>query len=204
VLLVAPTVAFTVLSTPLVAYGFARFSFPGHKLLFGLMLSTLMLPNTVLVVPRYLIFRNLGWLDSYLPFWVPALLATAPFYTFLIYQFVRGIPREMDESAMIDGLGPAGIYFRIVLPLVKPAAISSAVLMFIWSWNDFFNALIYIPTVNKFPVSLGLRMMIDAEAASSWNQIIAMSIVSMLPCAFFFFICQRYLVEGIATSGIKG
>jgi oligogalacturonide transport system permease protein len=143
--LVVPTVIFTVISSPLVAYGFARFRFPFHRILFALMLSTLMLPNTVLVVPRYIMFRNFGWLDTYLPFTIPALLATAPFYTFMIYQFLRSLPVELDESAKIDGLGPIGILLRILLPLLKPAIFSAAVFQLIWTWNDFFNVLIFVP-----------------------------------------------------------
>lgn len=202
--LVVPTVFFSVLSTPLVAYGFARFRFRGHKLLFALMLSTLMLPNTVVIVPRYILFRNFGWLDSYLPFTIPALLATTPFHIFMVYQFIRGLPRELDESAMIDGCGPVRIYCQILLPLLKPVIVSVAVFQFIWSWNDFFNVLIFISSVHKYTLTLGLRMMLDIDAASAWNQIMAMSVVSLLPCALFYFFTQKYFVEGIATTGLKG
>lgn len=202
--LVFPTVFFTVISCPLVAYGFARFYFPGRKPLFALMLSTLMLPNTVIILPRYMLFRNLGWLDTYLPFTVPALLATTPFHIFLVYQFVRGLPRELDESAMIDGCGPFRILLQILLPLLKPVIFSVAVFQFIWYWNDFFNVYVFVSSVSKYTISLGLRMMLDVDAASAWNQVFAMCVISLLPCTVFYFCAQKYFVEGIATTGIKG
>lgn len=202
--LVIPTVLCCMFSSSLVAYGFARFHFKGSRILFAVMLSTMMLPDTVIVIPRYMIFRDLGWLDSYLPFSIPALLATNSFYIFMIYQFFRGLPRDLDESAMIDGLGPIGIFFRILLPLIKPAVVTAGLLMFIWVWNDFFNALIYITSVQNYPVSLGLRMMVDADAVSAWNEVMAMSVVCMLPPTVIYFLAQKNFVEGIATTGIKG
>lgn len=203
-LLVIPTVIFNMFSSSLVAYGFARFKFPFHKTLFALMLSTLMLPDTALIIPRYMIFRDLKWLDTYLTFSMPALLATIPFYTFMIYQFFRGLPRDLDESAMIDGLGPFGIFFRILLPLIKPAVVTAGLLLFIWTWNDFFNALIYITSAVKYPISLGLRMMLDSEGLNFWNQIMAMSVVALTPPTIIFLSCQKYFVEGISTAGLKG
>lgn len=203
-LLVIPTVLFSMISTTLVGYGFARFRFPGHKILFGIMLSTLMLPNTVLIIPRYILFNKLGWLDTYLPFWIPALFATTPFHIFMVYQFMRGLPLELDEAAKIDGCGPARILVSILAPLLKPVIFSVAVFQFIWNWNDFFNVYIMISSVKKYTFSLGLRMMMDTDAASAWNQILAMSVVSLLPCTLFYFAMQKYFVEGIATTGLKG
>lgn len=203
-LLVIPTVCFCMFSSAFVAYGFARFEFRGKRLLFAVMLSTMMLPDTVIVIPRYMIFRDLGWLNTNLTFYIPALFATNAFYTFMVYQFFRSLSRELDEAAMIDGLGPIGIFFRILLPLIKPAVITAGLLMFIWVWNDFFNSLIYFSSVPKYPISLGLRMMVDADSISAWNQIMAMSVVSMLPPAIIYFMAQRYFVEGIATTGMKG
>lgn len=203
-MLVIPTVVFNMFSSSLVAYGFARFKFPFHNKLFALMIGTMMLPDTVLVIPRYMIFRDLNWLDTYKTFSIPALLATIPFYTFMIYQFFRGIPRDLDESAMIDGLGPFRIFTRILFPLIKPAVVTAGLLLFIYTWNDFFNALIYITSATKYPVSLGLRMMVDAESKNAWNEIMAMSIVCMTPPAIIYFFAQKRFVEGIATTGIKG
>ncbi|TBL75795.1 carbohydrate ABC transporter permease [Paenibacillus thalictri] len=204
-LLVAPTVVFTVLSSAIVAYGFARFSFPLKNQLFALMISTLMLPQAVIIIPRYLIFRDLDWLDSYLPFVVPAIFACYPFFIFMLVQFFRGLPRELDESAVVDGCNPFTILVRILLPLCKPALFSAAIFQFIWTWNDFFNSLIFINSVKKYTVSLALRMTIDSTGGTvAWNQIMAMSVLAILPPVLIFFMFQRYFVEGIATTGIKG
>ncbi|UQZ86089.1 L-arabinose transport system permease protein AraQ [Paenibacillus konkukensis] len=204
-LLVVPTVFFTVVSSAIVAYGFARFQFPLKSVLFALMISTLMLPQAVIIIPRYLIFRNLGWLDGYLPFIVPAIFACYPFFIFMLIQFFRGLPRELDESAVMDGCNPVTILFRILLPLCKPALFSAAIFQFIWTWNDFFNSLIFINSVKKYTVSLALRMTIDSTGGTvEWNQIMSMSVVAILPPLLIFFMFQRYFVEGIATTGIKG
>ncbi|NOU93681.1 ABC transporter permease subunit [Paenibacillus sp. LMG 31456] len=204
-LLVVPTAFFTVLSSVLVAYGFARFTFPLRNFMFILMISTLMLPHSVIIIPRYLIFRNLDWLDSYLPFIVPAAFGCFPFFIFMLVQFFRGLPKELDESAVMDGCSPPGILFRILLPLSFPALMSAAIFQFIWTWNDFFNSLIFINSVKKFPISLALRMSIDSTGGTvEWNQIMAMSVLAVLPPILLFFFSQRYFVEGIATTGIKG
>lgn len=203
-LLVIPTVVFTLVSSITTAYGFARFRFPGHGLLFGLMISTLMLPNAVLIIPRYILYNKFRWLNSYMPFFMPALAGCYPFFIFMMVQFFRGIPRELDEAAKIDGCNSFGILVNILLPLAKPAVCSAAIFQFVWTWNDFFNSLIYISSVSKYPVSLGLRMSLDTADAAMWNEIFAMSIVSILPCVFLFFAAQKYFVEGIATAGIKG
>ncbi|WP_342744492.1 carbohydrate ABC transporter permease [Cohnella massiliensis] len=204
-LLVVPTVLFTVASSLIVGYGFARFSFPLRNVLFAVMVATLMLPQTVILIPRYLIFRNLGWLDSYWTFIVPAMLGCFPFFIFMMVQFIRGLPRELDESAVMDGCGPAGILFRILLPLTVPAIVSGTIFQFIWTWNDFFNQLVFISSVKKYTISLALRMTIDSTGgATDWNQVIAMGILSIVPTVLVFFLAQRYFVEGIATTGIKG
>lgn len=202
-LLVIPTVLFTIVSSTLVGYGFARFRFPFKKPLFMLMLSILMLPATVVVIPRYIYFKNLGWLNSYLPFIVPAALGAFPFFNFMMTQFFRGLPRELDESARIDGCGSFRTLLQILLPLCKPALFSVVVFQFVWTWNDFFNSLIYINSVKKYPVALGLRMTIDVAAEIHWNQILAMSCLALLPPALLFFLAQNYFVEGISTAGIK-
>ncbi|MEK3913954.1 carbohydrate ABC transporter permease [Paenibacillus sp. FSL H7-0331] len=202
--LVIPTVIFTVISSTIVAYGFARFNFPLKKLLFSLMISTLMLPNAVVIIPKYILFKNLGWLNSYLPFIVPAMLATSAFFIFMIIQFFRGLPRELDESAKMDGCNSFVILVRILLPLAMPALISAAIFQFIWTWNDFFNSLIYITSVKNFTVALGLRMALDNSTSVAWNQVLAMSVVAVVPCILVFFFAQKYFVEGISTTGIKG
>jgi oligogalacturonide transport system permease protein len=202
--LVLPTVLFTMISSTLVAYGFARFNFFGKKQLFILLISTLMLPNAVLLVPRYLIFRNFNWLDTYMPFIIPAAFATFPFFVFMMVQFIRSIPTELDEAAQIDGCNSFMILWRIILPVCKPALFSVGIFQFVWTWNDFFNALIYISSVDKFTIQLALRMTLDIASQTNWNQIMAMSLISILPPIILFFTAQKYFVEGISTSGLKG
>ncbi len=202
--LVIPTVLFTVFSCSFVAYGFARFRFRGKKILFMLMISTLMLPNSVLIIPRYILYNKLGWLNSYLPFTVPALFACYPFFIYMMVQFFRGLPIALDEAASIDGCNTFQVYWTILLPLTKPALFSAAIFQFIWTWNDFFNSLIYINSVRKFPIVLALRMSLDATAAAKWNQVLAMSVLSLLPGTILFFSAQKYFVEGVSAGSVKG
>jgi oligogalacturonide transport system permease protein len=165
----------------------------------------MMLPNAVIIIPRYLIFRDFGWLNSYLPFIVPALFACYPFFIFMIVQFFRGLPRDLDESAHIDGCGPVRVFVYILLPLMKPALVSAAIFQFIWTWNDFFNALIYIDSMRKYTVSLALRRTIDTTGGTiTWNSVLAMSVLSIMPPLLVYVFAQKYFVEGIASSGIKG
>ena len=201
--LVIPTVIFTVISSVLVAYGFSRFNFPLKKFLFMLMLSTLMLPSTVLVIPRDIFFKNFGWLDSYLPFTIPALLACNSFFTYMMCQFFRGLPLELDESAKIDGCNSFIILVRILLPLCKAAIFSVMVFQFVWTWNNFLEVLIYVNSISKYPVALGLRLTMDIGSEFDWNQIMAMSIVAIAPPVLLFIVAQKYFVEGIATTGMK-
>lgn len=203
-LIVVPTTLFTVGSCALVAYGFARFKFSGKKFLFAVLIATLMLPNTVIIIPRYTLFNKFGWLNTYLPFYVPALLACFPFFIYMLLQFMRGIPRELDESAYIDGCGTFRTFRSILFPLLKPAMFSAGLFQFLWTYNDFFNSLIYINSVDKYPLSLALRTAIDSDANVQWGQIMAMAFVSVLPLIILFFVAQKYFVEGIATSGLKG
>jgi oligogalacturonide transport system permease protein len=202
--LVIPVVALTAISGIVVAYGFARFQFPLKRFLFIMMISTLMLPDAVIMIPRYILFKNFGWLNTYWPFYIPALLAVNAFFVFLLIQFFRGIPKDLDEAAEIDGCSSFGTLVRVLLPLSKPAVFSVCIFQFIWTWNEFFNALIYINSVSKFPVALGLRMVLDNEGAVNWNQVMAMSVVTILPCVAVFFMAQKYFVEGISTTGLKG
>jgi oligogalacturonide transport system permease protein len=202
--LVVPVVLFTLISSLVVAYGFARFDFFLKKTFFYLMIAMLMLPSSVIIIPRYLLFRDLGWINTYLPFIVPAMFATSSFFIFMLIQFFRGLPRELDESATIDGCSSFKILLYILMPLCKPAIISAAIFQFIWTWNDFFDQLIYINSVTKYTVSLGLRMSLDNSQQVEWNQLLAMSIIAILPCVIVFFMSQKYFVEGIATTGMKG
>lgn len=202
--MVTPTVFFTVVSCCLVAYGFARFNFPFKKFLFAVMIATLMLPNAVIIIPRYLIFNKLGWLNTYLPFIVPAIFACFPFFIFMLVQFIRGIPTDLDESAKIDGCSPLGILIRVLLPVMKPALFSAGLFQFMWTWNEFFDVLIYVNSVEKYPLALGLRITLDTASAVKWDEVMAMGLLSILPLVIIFFYAQKYFVEGIATTGLKG
>lgn len=203
-LLVIPVVIFTVVSSAIVAYGFARFHFPFKKVLFSILIATLMLPNAVIIIPRYTLFNQLGWLNSYLPFYMLAVFACYPFFIYQLIQFFRAMPKDLDESAYIDGCGTFRVFWNILLPLMKPALFSAGLFQFMWTWNDFMNPLIFINSVNKYPLSLALRMSLDIGANVAWNQVLAMALVSVVPLIVLFFMAQKYFVEGIATTGLKG
>jgi oligogalacturonide transport system permease protein len=203
-LMVIPTALFTIVSSTLVAYGFARFQFNGKRIMFLLLLSTLLLPNSILLIPRYSIFRTLNVLDSYNPFYLMAIFACYPFFTYMLVQFIRGIPRELDESARMDGCGSFRTLISILLPLLKPALFSAGLFQFLWTYNDYFNSLVYINSVKKFTVSLALRLSMDAETVIPWKNVMAMSSLAVLPVVILFFLCQKYFIEGIATTGLKG
>lgn len=203
-LLVVPTTLLTVLSSTLVAYGFARFEFKGKKLAFMLLLSTLMLPNAILIIPRYSIFKTLNVLDSYWPFYLMSIFACYPFFTYMIVQFLRGIPKELDESAYMDGCGTFRTLTKILLPLLKPALFSAGLFQFLWTYNDYFNSLIYINSVKKYTVSMALRLSLDSESVVIWKNVMAMSCLAVLPVVILFFVAQKYFVDGIATTGLKG
>lgn len=203
-MLVVPTTFLTVISSALVAYGFARFEFRLKKIFFMILLSTLMLPNSILIIPRYSIFRDLNQIDTYYPFYLLAAFACYPFFTYMLIQFMRGLPRELDEAAYIDGCGSFGTLVRILLPLLKPALFSAGLFQFLWTYNDYLNSLIYISSIKRYTVSLALRMTMDSEATVAWKNIMAMSCLVVLPVVILFFFCQKYFVEGIATTGLKG
>lgn len=203
-MMVIPTVFLTIVSSLLVAYGFARFKFKGKKTLFTLVIASLMLPNEVIIIPRYMVFNKLGWLNTYLPFIVPAACATYSFFIFQLVQYIRSIPKELDESAKIDGCNTFTILVRIIAPLCVAALISVLIFQFVWRWNDFLNSLIYISSVKRYTLPLALRMSLDVTETITWNQTIAMSVLSMIPPIILFFLTQKYFVEGISTSGLKG
>lgn len=203
-LMVVPTVALTLVSSVLTAFGFARFKFKGKKLLFSLVIGTLLLPHEVLIVPRYILFNRFGWLNTYSPFYIPAALATYSFFIFMLIQFIRSIPFELDEAAYIDGCNSFWVLTHVVVPLSKPALFSVVIFQFVWRWNDFFNSLLFINSVSKYPVSLALRMSIEAGEAIAWNKNMALSLICMIPPVIVYVLAQRYFVEGISTSGLKG
>lgn len=192
------------ISCSMAAYAFARLDFRFKRFWFALMMLTLMLPLHVLLVPQYVMFRSFGWLDSVLPLTVPHFLATDAFFIFLMVQFFRGIPRELDQAAEIDGCTPWQIYWHIMLPLSTPVLATTAVFTFIWSWNDFLSQLIYLSSVANYTVSLGLRLFVDSAGTSNWGALLAMSTLALVPVFILFMAFQRLLINGIATTGMKG
>lgn len=202
--IVIPKVIVTVLSATLTAYAFARFEFPGKKLAFSLMISTLFLPQVVLNAPQYVLFDQLGWLDSYLPLIIPSLFACDTFFVYMLVQFLRQIPRELDEASEIDGCGILKRLFYVIAPLLKPAMTSCVIFQFMWSSNDFMGPLIYVNTVAKYPMAIYLRMSMDTDTVFDWNKILAMSLVAIVPSLIVFFIAQNSFVDGIAAGSVKG
>jgi multiple sugar transport system permease protein len=191
------------LSCSLVAYGFARFRFRGRTPLFLLLLSTMMLPPQVTMIPQYLLWKKLHALDSFTPLMAPAFFASSAFYVFLLRQFYLSLPRELDEAAMLDGCGPFRIWWQILVPLSRPALITVAVLCFIGSWDDFLGPLIYINRLDNYTVSLALRLFQD-QYGTDFSLLMAAALVHVVPVMVLFFIAQRYFVKGIAMTGLKG
>lgn len=191
------------LSCSLAAYAFARLKFRFKTVWFSIMLVTIMLPIHVVVVPQYIIFNQLGWVNTFIPLVLPKFLATDAFFVFLMVQFIRGIPRELDEAARLDGCGHWKIFTRVMIPLMGPALATTAIFTFIWTWSDFFTSLIYLTSPDKYTVPVALRSFLDSTSGSNWGAMFAMSIVSLVPIFLAFLFGQRFLVKGIATTGGK-
>lgn len=192
----------TVLSCSLAAYGFARLRFRGRDLLFVILLTTMMLPSQVTLIPQYVWFARLGWVNTYLPLIVPAFFGN-PFSIFLLRQFFMTIPHELDDAAKIDGCSFLGIYMRIILPLSKAAVGVVAIFSFTFNWNDFLNPLIYLQSMEQFTISLGLRMF-QTNTYVDMQSLMAMSVVALIPQLVVFFLAQRHFVQGVVLSGLKG
>jgi multiple sugar transport system permease protein len=190
-------------SCSMAAYAFARLEFTAKRWWFAIMLLTIMLPIHVIIVPQYVLFAQLGWVNTFLPLIVPKLLATDAFFVFLMVQFIRGVPIELDEAARIDGAGHPRIFAQIILPLMVPALATTAIFTFIWTWNDFFSQLIYLTDPDIYTVPLALRAFVDAQAGTNWGAALAMSVVSLVPIFLVFLFGQRFLLRGIATTGGK-
>ena len=190
-------------SCSMAAYAFARLQFKGRQLWFAIMLMSIMLPIHVIIVPQYVMFSRLGWINTFLPLIVPKLLATDAFFIFLMVQFFRGIPKELDEAARLDGAGHGRIYLQIMLPLSMPALATTAIFTFIWTWNDFFSQLIFLTRPDMYTAPVALRAFVDQQAATDWGAVFAMSVVSLLPVFIVFLLGQRFLIQGIATTGGK-
>ena len=192
----------SVLSSALAAYGFARFRFPLREPLFIVMLATMMIPIWVTIVPSYIIMSRIGWIDTYLPILVPAFFA-APFNTFLLRQFFLSIPPELDEAARIDGAGSIRIFVQVILPLAKPALLIVGLYSFLLYWNDYIGPLIFLQTQDLFPLSLGISNFVGAQS-QNFPLMMAASMFSMLPCIVLFFVAQKWFIQGVVVSGVKG
>lgn len=197
------TVVGNVMSCSITAFAFTRLNFRGRNFWFAIMLGTLMMPQHAVLIPQYVMFLKMGWIDTYLPLIVPKFLASDAFFIFLMVQFFRQIPRELDEAAVMDGCGPWRIYFRIILPLSVPVLATAAIFSFIWTWGDFFGPLVFLNDINHYTVQLGLRSFVDSTSISDWVGLFAMSSLALLPVFLIFLFFQRMLIEGIATTGMK-
>lgn len=201
---VIPKVIFTVVSSVITAYAFGRFEFAGKKTMFVVMMSTLFLPQVVLNAPQYVIFNQLGWMNSYMPIVIPSLFAVDTYFVFMLIQFLRGIPKELDEAAEIDGCNALKRLVYVLVPMLKPAIVSCALFQFMWASNDFMGPLIYVNKVEKYPASIFVKMSMDADAGVAWNRILAVSLIVIVPSLVVFFLSQDTFVEGITAGGVKG
>lgn len=202
-IVVAGSVVGNLIACSLAAYAFARLTFFGKRTFFAIMLGSIMLPVHVVIVPQYILFSNLGWINTFYPLIVPKFLAVDAFFIFLMVQFIRGLPRELDDSARIDGCGHLRIYWKIIMPLCMPALATTAIFTFIWTYNDFFTQLVFLTDPDLATVPLALRQFVDFSGQTSWGPLFAMSVIALGPVFGFFLAGQRYLVRGIATTGIK-
>lgn len=204
--IVLPRVLFTLLSSTVTAYGFARFRFRSSRFLFAVLMSTLFLPQVVLNVPQFLMYTRLGWVDSpvYLPLILPALFASESYFVFLLIQFLRSIPRELDEAATIDGCNSFQTLTKILVPMLSPALISVALFQFMWSSNDFMGPLLYVNTPARYPATIYVKLSMDADTGFAWNRVLAVSLISIIPSLAVFFLAQRRFVEGISAGSLKG
>ncbi|MBQ9210574.1 MAG: carbohydrate ABC transporter permease [Clostridia bacterium] len=194
----------TLLSSSLVAYALQRLQFKGKKILFGLVLSTMMLPAQILMIPQFMWYRHLNWVGTYFPMILPYFFAIQGFFVYLIMNFIDGIPKDLDEAAKIDGCSYYVTFFRIILPLIVPALVTSAIFSFIWRWDDYLSALLYVNRASMRPISLALQLFNDPSSGSDIGSTLAMSTLSIVPATVLFLIFQKSLVEGIASTGIKG
>ena len=203
---VIPKVIFTVISSVIAAYGFSRFKFKGRDMLFGIMISTLFLPQVVLNVPQYLMYNSFGWINSpfYLPLWVPTLFATETYFVYQLVQFMRSIPHDLDEAAAIDGCGPVKILYKFIAPMLSPSLVACGLFQFMWSCNDYMGPLLYVQTPSKYPMSIFVKLSMDADSGFNWNRILALSLISIIPQLVVFFCAQDAFIDGISAGAVKG
>jgi multiple sugar transport system permease protein len=197
-------VAGNTISCSMAAYAFARLRFRLKRIWFALMLASIMLPIHVLIIPQYTLFHTLGWIGTFLPLIVPKFLAVDGFFIFLMIQFIRGLPTELDDAARIDGCGPIQTYRRIILPLMTPALITTAIFTFIWTWDDFFSQLVYLDNIDHYTVPIALRAFLDSTGDSNWGAMFAMGTLALTPVLVFFLIFQHRITDGISTTGLRG
>lgn len=202
--IVIPKVIFTVFSATITAYGFGRFEFKGKAIMFSLMISTLFLPQVVLNAPQYIMFNQWGWTNSYLPLVIPSLFAGDTYFLFMLVQFLRGVPKELEEAAKIDGCSYIKTLWYVIVPMLKPSLVSVALFQFMWTTNDFMGPLIYVSDMPKYTNSIYLRMSMDGDVGFQWNRILAMSLISIIPSLIVFFCAQEAFIDGIAAGGVKG
>lgn len=203
-IILIPVLIGTVLSSSIVAYGFSRFNFKGKRVWFLILLATMMLPGQITMILQYLVFREMGWVDTFLPLIVPAFFGGGAFNIFLLRQYMSGIPKDFDEAARMDGAGPFKVFMKIILPMCKPVLTAVSIFTFMGVWNDFNGPLIYLYDSKKFTLSLGLSFF-KGMYTSQWNQLMAATLLVMLPILILFFIAQQYIIDGISiSSGTKG
>lgn len=203
-IIVAFSILGNLISCSMAGYAFARLRFALRGFFFAVMLVTLMLPIHVTVISQYIMFFRLHWINTFLPLTLPQFLGVQGFFIFLMVQFIRSIPRELDQAAHIDGCGPIRTYLHVVMPLSVPALVTTTILTFIWTWNDFFRQLLYLSTLKLYTVAMGLRMFTSSMGMSSWGALFAMSILSLLPVFLIFVFLQKYIIEGVVAGGVKG
>lgn len=193
----------TTISSAFVAYGFSRLRFPGKRAWFICMMGTLMLPAQIILIPQYIIFQKIHWVNTFLPLIVPSFCSSA-FFVFLIMQFIQGLPAELDEAAAIDGCSKYGTFFRIILPLIQPALISTIIIQFYWKWDEFLGPLLYLSRPALYTASIAIKAFADTSSSTDYGAMFAMSTLSLIPIFVIFLFFNRYLVQGISTSGLKG
>jgi len=191
------------MSCSTIAYGFARVKFKYKNFWFATVILTMMLPSQLVMIPQYVMFHKLNWINTYIPLILPKFFGGS-FFIFLIMQFIKTIPFDLDEAAKIDGCSSFRIFYNIILPLIKPALITAAIFEFYWSWDDFLGPLIYLGRPKMYTVSVALRLFSDPGSQTDWGAMFAMGVLSLIPAITVFFIFQKYIVDGISTSGLKG
>ena len=204
---VIPKVVFTVISSVIAAYGFSRFKFKGRDFLFGVMIMTLFLPQVVLNVPQYMMYNKFNWINNplYPALWVPSLFATETYFVYQLVQFMRNVPRDLDEAAAIDGCSSFQTLYKVIVPMLMPALVSCALFQFMWSCNDFMGPLLYVQTPAKYPMSLFVKLSMDGDTGFAWwNRILALSLISIIPQLLVFFAAQDSFIDGIAAGSVKG